>query len=107
MAVNCEECGAPIVGRRNDARFCTLSCATSAYNRKRREHRKPPPAERACAECGQVYRPKQDKRAARYCSIRCANNAYNRRRATEIEPTLATVLCSRWPHQGQPQAGMY
>lgn len=51
MANSCLECGAPITGRRSDARYCGETCERAAHNRARR---KPPagPAARDETELG-------------------------------------------------------
>ena len=37
MERQCEECGAPLTGKRSDARYCSKACRQAAYRQRKRQ----------------------------------------------------------------------
>lgn len=73
----CRRCGAEIVGRAKQARYCSSSCGwAAAYERSQR--RRPtivaPIDPRTCAYCGRSFIPLR-RRTAVYCSSVCSSSA--------------------------------
>ena len=82
----CRQCGGTLAGRRADAVFCSLGCASTFRNgqsaQRRRENRKP------CVNCGNAI----PLHAHRFCSNACAL-AFRRPQSYGLSPVeLATLL---------------
>jgi len=67
--VTCEWCGAVSVRSKIGARFCSKKCGQNAYNANRpiREYKPVELEDKACEECGEIFKP--TRKDMRFCCV--------------------------------------